>query len=98
MSGRLQVGRLWVGIVAQYACHLQTTEYCMQNTVDSTIKGSMSLGQLIARLPVRSGLSKQDTGGLVVRWVTTSESPLLYIFIFFFAGMFEWTFWRLDVF
>jgi hypothetical protein len=29
-----------------------------------------------------SALFKQDTGGLVVRWVTTSESPLLYVFIF----------------
>jgi hypothetical protein len=35
---------------------------------------------LRARLPVRSALDKQDTGGLVVRWVTTSESPLLYVF------------------
>jgi hypothetical protein len=34
-----------------------------------------------ARLPVRSALFKQDTGGLVVRWVTTSESPLLYVFV-----------------
>jgi hypothetical protein len=32
------------------------------------------------RLPVRSALFKQDTGGLVVRWVITSESPLLYVF------------------
>jgi hypothetical protein len=31
------------------------------------------------RLPVRSAIYKQDTGGLVVRWVTTSESPLLYV-------------------
>jgi hypothetical protein len=35
-----------------------------------------------ARLPVRSALFKQDTGGLEVRWVTTSESPLLYVFVF----------------
>jgi hypothetical protein len=35
---------------------------------------------LKTRLPVRSALFKQDTGGLVVRWVTTSESPLLYVF------------------
>ena len=35
---------------------------------------------LRTRLPVRSALFKQDTGGLVVRWVTTSESPLLYVF------------------
>jgi hypothetical protein len=33
-------------------------------------------------LPVRSALLKQDTGGLVVRWVTTSEFPLLYVFDF----------------
>ncbi|KAH8722868.1 hypothetical protein GQ44DRAFT_686353, partial [Phaeosphaeriaceae sp. PMI808] len=31
-------------------------------------------------LPVRSALLKQRTGGLVVRWVTTGESPLLYVF------------------
>ena len=34
------------------------------------------------RLPVRSAIYKHDTGGLVVRWVTTSESPLLYVFVF----------------
>ena len=34
------------------------------------------------RLPVRSAIYKQDTGGLVVRWVTTSESPLLYVLNF----------------
>jgi hypothetical protein len=42
------------------------------------------------RLPVRSAIYKQCTGGLVVRWVTTSESPLLYVFgfllVFFFGG------------
>jgi hypothetical protein len=41
--------------------------------------------QVTARLPVRSALFKQRTGGLVVRWVTTSEYPLLYVFGFFFA-------------
>jgi hypothetical protein len=35
---------------------------------------------LKTRLPVRSALFKQRTGGLVVRWVTTSEYPLLYVF------------------
>ncbi|KAF1842118.1 uncharacterized protein K460DRAFT_291994 [Cucurbitaria berberidis CBS 394.84] len=35
---------------------------------------------LNSALPVRSAVLKQDTGGLVVRWVTTSESPLLYVF------------------
>ncbi|KAF2849405.1 hypothetical protein T440DRAFT_399427, partial [Plenodomus tracheiphilus IPT5] len=32
-------------------------------------------------LPVRSAVLKQCTGGLVVRWVTTGESPLLYVFL-----------------
>ena len=32
--------------------------------------------------PVRSGVLKLRTGGLVVRWVTTCESPLLYVLIF----------------
>ena len=36
---------------------------------------------LKSALPVRSAVLKQDTGGLVVRWVTTSESPLLYVFV-----------------
>ncbi|KAF1848296.1 uncharacterized protein K460DRAFT_275845, partial [Cucurbitaria berberidis CBS 394.84] len=35
---------------------------------------------LNSALPVRSAVLKQNTGGLVVRWVTTSESPLLYVF------------------
>ncbi|EMD85260.1 hypothetical protein COCHEDRAFT_1119423, partial [Bipolaris maydis C5] len=41
--------------------------------------------------PVRSGLYKQFTGGLVVRWVTTSESPLPYVFGF----ILELRFWRI---
>ena len=40
----------------------------------------MAIEQVEARLPVRSALFKQRTGGLVVRWVTTSEYPLLYVF------------------
>ena len=35
---------------------------------------------LKTRLPVRSAIFKQRIGGLVVRWVTTSEYPLLYVF------------------
>ncbi|KAF2626146.1 hypothetical protein BU25DRAFT_102196 [Macroventuria anomochaeta] len=37
---------------------------------------------LNTRLPVRSALFKQRTGRLVVRWVTTSEYLLLYVFVF----------------
>ncbi|KAH6020277.1 hypothetical protein HBI82_085710 [Parastagonospora nodorum] len=40
---------------------------------------------LNTRLPVRSAIFKQRTGGLVVRWVTTGESPLLYVFTFLLA-------------
>jgi hypothetical protein len=40
---------------------------------------------LRALLPVRSAYIKQDTGRLVVRWVTTGESLLLYVFAFSFA-------------
>ena len=35
---------------------------------------------LKTRLPVRSALFRHDTGGLVVKWVTISESLLLYVF------------------
>jgi hypothetical protein len=37
-------------------------------------------GQETTRFPVRSALFKQRTGGLVIRWVTTSEYPLLNVF------------------
>ena len=47
----------------------------------------MAVAWVKARLPVRSALFKQDTGGLVVRWVTTSESPLLYVFVSLFADV-----------
>ncbi|KAF1918313.1 hypothetical protein BDU57DRAFT_444359 [Ampelomyces quisqualis] len=41
---------------------------------------------LRTRLPVRSALFKQRTGGPVVRWVTTGESPLLNVFLLVLAG------------
>jgi hypothetical protein len=43
----------------------------------------LSVYRLVLRrryILVRSALFKQRTGGLVVRWVTTSEYPLLYVF------------------
>jgi hypothetical protein len=43
----------------------------------------VSSGQETTRLPVRSALSKQRTGGLVVRWVTNSECPLLNVILDF---------------
>ena len=44
---------------------------------------------LKTRLPVRSALFKQRTGGLVVRWVTTSEYPLLYVFVFLLPSRYD---------
>ncbi|KAF1946030.1 hypothetical protein EJ02DRAFT_337346 [Clathrospora elynae] len=41
----------------------------------------MAAVQVTAELPVRSAVLKQCTGGLVVRWVTTSESLLLFVFV-----------------
>ena len=38
--------------------------------------------------PVRSPHVKPSTGGLVVRWVTTGEYPLLYVFAFFSVFLF----------
>ena len=46
------------------------------------------------RLPVRSALFKQRTGGLVVRWVTTSEYPLLYVFELFCSAGHASTSWK----
>jgi hypothetical protein len=53
---------------------IETLPFTLSFTYDHRI--------LRIRLPVRSAIYKQDTGGLVVRWVTTSESPLLYVFVF----------------
>jgi hypothetical protein len=47
----------------------------LSNTYDHRI--------LRTRLPVRSALFKQNTGGLVVKWVTIGESLLLYVFCSF---------------
>jgi hypothetical protein len=44
------------------------------------LRAFMVSTQETAMLPVRSAIFKQDTGGLVVRWVTTGEYPLLYVF------------------
>ena len=56
--------------------------YCCNRVFSSTYDHRT----LKTRLPVRSALFKQRTGGLVVRWVTTSEYPLLYVFDLFFRG------------
>ena len=57
------------------------TLYLSKNTLPSTYDHRI----MKIRLPVRLAIYKHDTGGLVVRWVTTSESPLLYVFDIFFC-------------
>ncbi|KUM55888.1 hypothetical protein ACN42_g11346 [Penicillium freii] len=41
-------------------------------------------------LPVRSAVLKPHAGELVVGWVTTSESSLLYVFCFIFQLLVEY--------
>ena len=55
-------------------------DYISPSTIDS-----FTYDHRILRIahPVCSAVLKQDTGGLVVRWVTTGEYPLLYVFDIF---------------
>ena len=39
------------------------------------------------RDPVRSPIDKLERAGSVLRWVTTGESPVLYVFFFFFFAL-----------
>jgi hypothetical protein len=72
MHGR---GAQEIESVRKMVSRIYTTQNDMTNTYDHrTLK---------TRLPVRSALFKQRTGGLVVRWVTTSEYPLLYVFFLY---------------
>jgi hypothetical protein len=63
--------------------------HCQQNSVEALyiqqaeISFTYDHRTMNTELPVRSAVLKHCTGGLVVRWVTTSESPLLYVFVFF---------------
>jgi hypothetical protein len=68
--------------VAARCQRLAYTEYRCKRTPHSCTYDHRTLK---IRLPVRSAIYKQCTGGLVVRWVTTSESPLLYVLFLIFA-------------
>ena len=61
---------------------MYTIKYISIYTSEATRFFTYDHRTLKTRLPVRSALFKQRTGGLVVRWVTTSEYPLLYVFVF----------------
>ena len=57
---------------------LSEVEVLVEESIDERSAG------FITQVAVRSAIYKQCTGGLVVRWVTTSESPLLYVFDYLF--------------
>ena len=70
---------MFVVVVGGVACRRATYIYhCMGRivTYDHRLK---RIGH-----PVRSAIHKLEIGGLVVGWVTTSEYPLLYVFLFYF--------------
>ena len=56
------------------------------NTTNAALSSTYDHRTLNIELPVRSAVLKQCTGGLVVRWVTTGESPLSYVFVFVLLG------------
>jgi hypothetical protein len=60
-----------------------TTKHCEFIYGIKLITSTYDHRTLRTELPVRSAELKQCTGGLVVRWVTTGEYPLLYVFGFF---------------
>jgi hypothetical protein len=56
------------------------TQTLLIYTLQEAITFTYDHRTLKIELPVRSAVLKQCTGGLVVRWVTTGEYPLLYVF------------------
>ena len=65
--------------VQKYPSTVTVTQLEHIHTVPSTYGHRLER----TRGPVRSPIFKLQTGGLVVAWVTSSESPLLYVFDFF---------------
>ncbi len=57
--------------------NIYTPRFTIPNTYDQRT--------LRTELPVRSAVLKQGTGGIVLRWVTALEVPLLYVFDGFFC-------------
>ncbi|KAJ5129532.1 L-lysine 2-3-aminomutase [Penicillium bovifimosum] len=53
----------------------------------TTISGTYDHRVWKTGLPVRSAVLKPHAGELVVGWVTTSESSLLYVFVFELFGL-----------
>ncbi|KAF1936412.1 hypothetical protein EJ02DRAFT_459556 [Clathrospora elynae] len=63
----------------------QKSEFGHHSPHTVKLRFSVAVARLNPALPVRSAVLKQCTGGLVVRWVATSESPLFYVFALLFA-------------
>ena len=66
-----------------FAFCLSDRLYCRDIILIDVFPSTYNHRTLKARLPVRSALVNQCIGGLVVRWVTTGEYPLLYVFAIF---------------
>jgi hypothetical protein len=58
---------------------------CTIDTLYPTMTATYDHRNFRRALPVRSAVLKKVTGGLVVKWVTIGESPLLYVFAIPFA-------------
>jgi hypothetical protein len=73
---------------AHYFALIDTSAYSVPHaktrscTLTVMVSSTYDHRTMNTELPVRSAVLKHCTGGLVVRWVTTSESPLLYVIIF----------------
>jgi len=59
-------------------CRLKFT--AKRYSKNTSVQTCTAIGCQITEDPVRSPVLKLQTGGLVLRWVTTWESPLLYVF------------------
>jgi hypothetical protein len=75
-SVTLKQGRS-VSFLAMYSRRQSSMKICTQNVGTSSTYDHRTLR---TRLPVRSAIYKQCTGGLVVEFVRIGESPLLYVF------------------
>ncbi|KAJ5210102.1 L-lysine 2-3-aminomutase [Penicillium cf. griseofulvum] len=54
---------------------------CLSRRSPGRVTLILTLYRHLQRLPVRSAVLKPHAGELVVGWVTTSESSLLYVFV-----------------
>jgi hypothetical protein len=73
----------WVGVKVRVGFRHKGLESMRLYTIATINSFTYDHRTLRTLHPVCSAFIKQRTGGLVVRWVTTSEYPLLYVFAVF---------------